>query len=68
MNYISNLVNNVTKKQNKTSLTTNSIIYHEKQEKELCALHSLNNLFQERVFTKANLDNICIEYVNNYLL
>jgi hypothetical protein len=36
-------------------------IYHEKQEKELCALHALNNLFQECFFTKSILDNICIE-------
>lgn len=26
-------------------------IYHEKQEKELCALHALNNLFQVSVIT-----------------
>lgn len=39
---------------------TNNIIYHEKQIKELCALHALNNLFQERnSFTKAQLDLIC---------
>ncbi|BES96056.1 Josephin [Nesidiocoris tenuis] len=35
-------------------------IYHEKQVKELCALHALNNLFQSRdAFTKAELDEIC---------
>lgn len=35
-------------------------IYHEKQVKEFCALHALNNLFQEEdAFTKAELDNIC---------
>lgn len=35
-------------------------IYHEKQIKELCALHALNNLFQERnSFTKSQLDSIC---------
>lgn len=35
-------------------------IYHERQIKELCALHALNNLFQERnSFTKAELDLIC---------
>ena len=27
--------------------------------KELCALHALNNVFQEKVFTKADLDSIC---------
>ncbi|KAG0727118.1 Josephin-1 [Chionoecetes opilio] len=35
-------------------------IYHEKQIKELCALHSLNNLFQDgAAFAKSELDNIC---------
>lgn len=27
--------------------------------KELCALHALNNLFQERGFSKQELDQIC---------
>lgn len=36
-------------------------IYHEKQQKELCALHALNNLFQERFFTKTILDDLCVE-------
>lgn len=27
--------------------------------KELCALHALNNLFQNKVFNKNDLDNIC---------
>jgi hypothetical protein len=64
MNYFSNLVSNVTtkKQNNETNLMpSNSNIYHEKQEKQLCALHSLNNLFQERIFSKANLDDICVE-------
>ncbi|KAF8774172.1 josephin-1-like isoform X1 [Argiope bruennichi] len=35
-------------------------IYHEKQVKELCALHALNNLFQDKnAFNKQILDNIC---------
>lgn len=34
-------------------------IYHERQVKELCALHALNNLFQERGFSKQELDQIC---------
>ncbi|KAM3961778.1 josephin domain containing [Aphomia sociella] len=35
-------------------------IYHEKQVKELCALHALNNLFQTRgTFSKSELDTIC---------
>ncbi|XP_054285000.1 josephin-like protein [Macrosteles quadrilineatus] len=38
----------------------NNGIYHEKQVRELCALHALNNLFQEKkAFTKAELDDIC---------
>ena len=38
-----------------TSLDDSSIhdIYHEKQKREMCALHSLNNLFQDpSAFTK----------------
>lgn len=31
----------------------------ELQVKELCALHALNNLFQERGFSKQELDQIC---------
>ncbi|XP_038215548.1 josephin-1 [Zerene cesonia] len=35
-------------------------IYHEKQVKELCALHALNNLFQMRnTYSKSDLDSIC---------
>ncbi|XP_022125292.2 josephin-1 [Pieris rapae] len=35
-------------------------IYHEKQVKELCALHALNNLFQTpNTFSKSDLDTIC---------
>lgn len=38
-------------------------IYHERQVKELCALHALNNLFQDgSAFTKQNLDSICHRY------
>lgn len=36
-------------------------VYHEKQVKELCALHALNNLFQETFFSKSMLDSLCIE-------
>ena len=36
-------------------------IYHEKQVKEMCALHALNNLFQENFFNKSILDEICLE-------
>jgi len=35
-------------------------IYHEKQSKQLCALHTLNNLFQDpKAFTKPLLDELC---------
>lgn len=35
-------------------------IYHEKQKWELCALHALNNLFQdENAFSKQHLDELC---------
>lgn len=38
---------------------TNHIpIYHEKQTRQLCALHALNNLFQNGKFTKFDLDSI----------
>jgi hypothetical protein len=37
-------------------------IYHERQSKQLCALHALNNLFQSpKAFTKHELDSICKE-------
>lgn len=39
-------------------------LYHERQVKELCALHALNNLLQsDQAFTKKDLDDICIRYV-----
>ncbi|XP_065340676.1 josephin-like protein [Cloeon dipterum] len=35
-------------------------IYHERQCKELCALHALNNIFQQQdAFKQADLDAIC---------
>ena len=35
-------------------------IYHEKQSRELCGLHALNNLFQsESAFSATDLNNIC---------
>lgn len=34
-------------------------IYHEKQRKELCALHALNNVFQDgNAFTRETLQDI----------
>lgn len=41
-------------------------IYHEKQSKQLCALHTLNNLFQNsKAFTKEELDNLCYQLTPN---
>lgn len=41
-------------------------IYHERQSKQLCALHSLNNLFQcPQTFMKQDLDAICKELAPN---
>jgi len=36
----------------------NDEMYHEKQKLMRCALHTLNNLFQEQAFTKEDLDEI----------
>lgn len=45
---------------NRIGIAMNGTIYHERQVKELCALHALNNLFQEsNTFTKSELDAIC---------
>ncbi|XP_050305138.1 josephin-like protein [Anthonomus grandis grandis] len=36
------------------------VVYHEKQVRQLCAVHALNNLFQDKnAFSKYDLDNIC---------
>ena len=35
-------------------------IYHERQVRELCAMHALNNLLQDgSAFTQRHLDRIC---------
>ncbi|KAH3863257.1 josephin-2-like [Dreissena polymorpha] len=34
-------------------------LYHERQRKQLCALHILNNFFQAPVFKQSDLDEIC---------
>lgn len=45
----------------KMSDDTELPIYHERQVKELCALHALNNLFQDKnAFCKKDLDDICL--------
>ena len=38
-----------------------SHVYHERQSLQLCALHVLNNLAQEKAFSKSDLDSICNE-------
>lgn len=39
-------------------------VFHEKQRLELCAIHALNNVLQERVFTKETADDICKRWGN----
>ncbi|KAM7343793.1 josephin domain containing [Cochliomyia hominivorax] len=40
--------------------SSNPKVYHERQIRQLCALHTLNNLFQSHeAFTKEQLDQIC---------
>merc|ERR1712037_461453 len=34
-------------------------IFHERQRRELCALHALNNVFQHKEFSKDELDQVC---------
>lgn len=42
-----------------------ALIYHEKQRRELCALHALNNVFQDgRAFTRDTLQEIFQRYLN----
>lgn len=39
---------------------TTPAIYHEKQRRELCALHALNNVFQDgTAFSRDTLQEIC---------
>ncbi|KAF5404521.1 Josephin domain-containing 2 [Paragonimus heterotremus] len=35
-----------------------AVIYHEKQSKMLCCLHALNNVLQDKIFSKKSLDEI----------
>ncbi|KAJ8679883.1 hypothetical protein QAD02_015670 [Eretmocerus hayati] len=35
-------------------------IYHERQVRDFCAMHALNNIFQRKEFTKQELDKICV--------
>uniref|UniRef100_A0A915IGN3 Josephin-2 n=1 Tax=Romanomermis culicivorax TaxID=13658 RepID=A0A915IGN3_ROMCU len=41
------------------STSSSNSIYHERQSWQLCAMHSLNNLFQGVAFTRDSLDDIC---------
>ncbi|XP_061771272.1 josephin-2 [Nerophis ophidion] len=40
-------------------MSAGELVFHEKQRLELCAIHALNNVLQERVFTKEAADDIC---------
>ncbi|XP_067878342.1 josephin-2 isoform X4 [Heterodontus francisci] len=44
------------------------LLYHERQRLELCAVHSLNNLLQERLFSKEQLDRLCERLAPDSLL
>jgi hypothetical protein len=67
MNWVANLKlfnRNTNDTNNEELIDSNGLtvsIYHEKQVKEMCALHALNNLFQENFFSKSILDKICLE-------
>ena len=61
---MSSCVNETGANGNRVNVENDGSIYHEKQSKELCALHALNNLFQnEKAYTKKDLDDICYKYV-----
>jgi len=48
--------------QEANEVTRKSQVYHERQVRQMCALHVLNNLFQDpAAFSKAGLDAICQE-------
>ena len=40
---------------------TSTDIYHEKQVRQLCAIHSINNVLQRRAFVQKDFDKICYE-------
>ena len=63
---MSSCVNETGANGNRVNVENDGSIYHEKQSKELCALHALNNLFQnEKAYIKKDLDDICYKYVKN---
>mmetsp|Transcript_15280 Transcript_15280/g.24031 ORF Transcript_15280/g.24031 Transcript_15280/m.24031 type:complete len:517 (+) Transcript_15280:937-2487(+) len=43
-------------------------LYHEKQELEMCLLHAINSLLQEKYFTSKHLNDICKELAPNKLI
>jgi josephin len=44
-------------------------VYHERQSLQMCALHALNNLFQDgRSFSRAQLDEICSRLSPDHLI
>ena len=61
MNWINSKFNKSNKHETSSTNDELNSIYHEKQVKELCALHALNNLFQNQYYTKQILDELCIE-------
>ncbi|CAG8649297.1 15711_t:CDS:2 [Funneliformis mosseae] len=44
-----------------TDRVTKRTVYHERQRLWFCGQHTLNNLFQDKVFTKEQLDNIALK-------
>ncbi|XP_064641856.1 josephin-1-like [Lineus longissimus] len=55
--------------ENRVSIEMDSAIYHEKQSKEMCALHALNNLFQDQnAFTRKHLDEMCFRLSPNNMI
>ena len=67
MGVVMSCVNETGANGNRVNVEIDGSIYHEKQSKELCALHALNNLFQnEKAYTKKDLDDICYKYVIIY--
>ncbi|KAI6176901.1 Ubiquitinyl hydrolase 1 [Aphelenchoides bicaudatus] len=41
-------------------------LFHEKQHRQLCLLHTLNNLFQRQEYAKEELDRICETFDSSY--
>jgi hypothetical protein len=42
-----------------SQLAIEKTLYHEKQKRQLCLLHTLNNIFQHQEYQKEELDQIC---------